>query len=454
MPARPFAVLVLALLTSFPLLTAGCRLDDSASPLPSAGSGGRSGAGGDRDTDSGAGGTSGIGPTGSPDAPIVPTSIDPGDGAAGPASFGQPCTSDSGCAGGHCSDGICCNTACKDMCSSCAVPGLVGTCVPASAGEDPHDDCPAEPTATCGRSGGCDGMGRCRLYTVGTECTPQTCSAGIESAPGHCTGPHSCGAGAPHPCAPFDCGLGRCVTACSPTAPCSPGFLCNAGRCMPGGTALYWRFDEAAGTTALDASGMGQDGTYVGEPTAPAPSALVPTTTFANPLSRAFAAAGRPSVRLANVAPALKPANEITFSLWYAASAAAVGGTDVLNLGTDLLLRLKPTDIEFAKRVSTVAGMVYAVARVAGGSTTHLDGKWHHLAGVTTAAGMRLYLDGTLRGSNARGEPTIYTGSDLWCGRDGSGAVGRDFAGNLDEVRIYTRALAVEEIAALAHGGP
>jgi hypothetical protein len=448
-PARPLAVLVVALASLWLPLAAGCRFDDSAVPMPSGGSGagGRGGAS--------TAGTGGGAIDTAPDlAPVMPTSVDPIDSAPAPAAQGMPCTAATGCASGFCTEGICCNVACKDMCHSCAVPGLLGMCVETPAGEDPRDDCPAEPTATCGRAGGCDGVGHCRLYTIGTECTPQTCAAGIESAPGHCTGPHTCGSGPTKSCAPFDCGLGRCVTACSAVAPCNPGFLCNAGRCMPGGTALYWRFDEDAGTAAADTSGLGNVGSYVGEPTLPAPSPLVPITAFANPHSRLFAPAGRPAVRLANVAAALKPANEITFTLWFSATSALPGGSDVMNLGTDLLLRLKPGDIEFAKRVSLVTGMVYGVARVSGGVTTHLDGKWHHLAGVATAAGMRLYLDGVLRGSNARGEPLVYTGADLWCGRDGGGGTGRDFTGGLDEVRIYTRALAAEEIAALAQGKP
>jgi trimeric autotransporter adhesin len=222
---------------------------------------------------------------------------------------------------------------------------------------------------------------------------------------------------------------------------------------MPGAASLHWRFDEDAGNVALDASGMGNAGTYVGEPTAPTPSNLVPATMFANPRSRLFGATGRPSVRLANVPAALKPANEMTFTLFYRATTVAMGGTDLLNLGTDFLLRLKPADIEFAKRVSTVAGMVYGITRAAPISN-HVDGKWHHVAGVATAAGMRIYVDGTLRGSNARGEPAVYTSPDLWIGRNGDGTPGRDFAGNVDEVRIYTRALAAEEIAALAAGGP
>ena len=217
---------------------------------------------------------------------------------------------------------------------------------------------------------------------------------------------------------------------------------------------MHWRFDEESGALALDATGQGNTGAYVGEPTLPGASTAVPSTMFPNPRSREFAATGRPGVLLANVGVALRPANDLSVSLWFRTSVATTTGADVFNLGSDVLLRIKPTDIEFAKRVSNVTGMIYAVVKTPA-LTTHLNNAWHHLGAVTTATGMKIYFDGALVGSNARGEPVVYEGTthDLWCGRDGQAVAGRDFSGGIDDVRIYTRALTAEEIAALAAGG-
>jgi hypothetical protein len=438
-PCRPRLLFALAL----SLALGACRVDPVDPPpvLPATG-GAPAGTGG---VSTGTGGAP-LGSGGSP-APLDAGS-EPEPTVKQP--LGQPCDGNPACASGFCSDGVCCNTACDKTCSSCALPGLVGTCVNAPAGEDPRTDCPVEPPSTCGRAGGCDGMGRCLMYVLGTECAPLTCRDGIETAAGHCAGVGMCTAGEGRVCGSNMCSNGRCLQGCSAAAPCPVGLDCVNARCVGAGPALHWRFDEATGGIAADSSGNAFGGLYVGEGKTPEPSTSLPPTTFSNPRSRLFPATGRPAVHLPGVSGVLKPANEITVSIWYRASSAGLGGSDIVSMGSDYFIRLKPTDIEFVKRVSNVSGMVYAVSRAM--LLTHLDGKWHHVAGVATASGMRLYLDGVLRNSNARGEPIVYGGNDLWVGRDGGGAVGRDFAGELDDLRIYTRALATEDIAALAAG--
>ena len=55
------------------------------------------------------------------------------------------------------------------LCRSCKLSGNLGTCTAARAGVDPRLECPAQAPATCGRAGGCDGMGACRLHPGGTD---------------------------------------------------------------------------------------------------------------------------------------------------------------------------------------------------------------------------------------------------------------------------------------------
>ncbi|HVV52444.1 MAG TPA: hypothetical protein VHO06_22445 [Polyangia bacterium] len=52
----------------------------------------------------------------------------------------ETCSIDAECASGHCAQNVCCASACAGPCSSCALPGTVGTCEP-DPGADP---------ATCG----------------------------------------------------------------------------------------------------------------------------------------------------------------------------------------------------------------------------------------------------------------------------------------------------------------
>lgn len=76
------------------------------------------------------------------------------------------------------------------------------------------------------------------------------------------------------------------------------------------------------------------------------------------------------------------------------------------------------------------------------------DGAWHFVAGtVSTADGViRTYLDGALAGETAFELPLGVNDGDLFIGRHY--LLGRYFAGDIDEVKVYSGALSAAEIAA------
>lgn len=93
-----------------------------------------------------------------------------------------------------------------------------------------------------------------------------------------------------------------------------------------------------------------------------------------------------------------------------------------------------------------------------GGTTTTLigtgsvisAGQWIHAAAVYDGATMRLYQDGDLVGSVAKsGTISTNPGVPVAIGNQPAGA-GRPFDGNIDDMRIYDRALTAAEIQALA----
>jgi hypothetical protein len=234
---------------------------------------------------------------------------------------------------------------------------------------------------------------------------------------------------------------------------CASGGVCVGGTCSSGpspGPALQWKFDDSAGTTALDASGNNFNGTYLGASGTPTPSTLVPAGGSAgNPFSRAFQRVNQQAVRLANTPALLKPTNGLTVSAWYRATSVDTSGAEIVSAGDNYILRLRAGQIEFAKRIT---GATYATCPfVITGAPVHLDGAWHHLAAVSSPTGMKLYFDGVERCTNARGENLLYDrGPDFWVGRHGNGSTAWDFEGNLDDVRVYPRALAASEITTLA----
>jgi hypothetical protein len=212
---------------------------------------------------------------------------------------------------------------------------------------------------------------------------------------------------------------------------------------------LRWTLDDETGTMALDASTNALHGTYIGDSGTPAPSTVVPPVMFPDPRSRAFMRSGRQAVQLATMPPVLKPANNFTISVWFQATSIDSGGAELLSGGNQYLLRLGNDTLRFSKRPAGGTGSVQCDLT---NITSHLDGKWHHLAGVQSPAGMKLYLDGVERCANTHGEDVRYDGGPtLFLGRHPDSA-NYDFEGILDDVRIYGAALTAGQVQALALG--
>jgi len=90
--------------------------------------------------------------------------------------LGIDCNAGSQCASGLCTDGVCCNSTCGQLCSSCNLAGHEGTCTTVPSGQDPKNQCTADPAGSCGHDGTCDGAGACRFQGPGTICGPAQCS--------------------------------------------------------------------------------------------------------------------------------------------------------------------------------------------------------------------------------------------------------------------------------------
>lgn len=84
------------------------------------------------------------------------------------------------------------------------------------------------------------------------------------------------------------------------------------------------------------------------------------------------------------------------------------------------------------------------------GAALVTDGKWHHVAGVYDRERLRLYVDGRLDRSLALDRPeSLDTRAPVMVGLGHDGR-GNAYAGDLDEVRVYGRALTAPEVEALA----
>jgi hypothetical protein len=216
------------------------------------------------------------------------------------------------------------------------------------------------------------------------------------------------------------------------------------------GLVLHWRFDELSGSAALDSSGRGFDGTFGGSP-GPSPSTETAPTTFANPGSRRFDLAAEDNVLLASMPEALRPTQGLTVSVWFRTTQTTQG--DLVSHGKDYFIRLDADDLlEFVRRRPPGSSSTWLSA--SGKAPAANDGQWHHAAGVASADGDTvIYMDGAPVNTDSQGLPFTYvTPSSLIVGRSMAGS--HPFDGWLDEVRIYDRALTVDEIGALARGEP
>jgi len=82
-------------------------------------------------------------------------------------------------------------------------------------------------------------------------------------------------------------------------------------------------------------------------------------------------------------------------------------------------------------------------------STTALPaGQWSHVLIRYTPGDQRIYINGTLAGQASFSGTPLANGDPLQLGAD-QGAVGRNFNGELDELRIYNSALSTTQISAL-----
>jgi hypothetical protein len=76
---------------------------------------------------------------------------------------------------------------------------------------------------------------------------------------------------------------------------------------------------------------------------------------------------------------------------------------------------------------------------------------WSSIAGVYDGSTMRIYINGAPDRTNPAPKSPRSSSAPLVIGRAGGGG-GHYFAGSIDDVRVYSRALSAAEIARLAQG--
>ncbi|WP_233198300.1 LamG-like jellyroll fold domain-containing protein [Cryobacterium sp. Y50] len=209
---------------------------------------------------------------------------------------------------------------------------------------------------------------------------------------------------------------------------------------------LYWRLGEAAGTTALDAGQLGNSGTYSGAVTKGADALITGTNSTAVTFNDGTVSSDTQFV------------NPTTYSLeaWF--NTTTTQGGKIIGFGN----RQTGLSTNYDRHVylqddgRLVFGTWTGKANLVTSAASYNDGVSHHVVAVQSPAGMQLYVDGALVGTNPQPAAQAYSG--YWrIGSDPTwGSSSPALAGTLDEVAVYPTALEAAVIGqhfALGSGG-
>ncbi|GGD57216.1 LamG domain-containing protein [Paenibacillus nasutitermitis] len=207
------------------------------------------------------------------------------------------------------------------------------------------------------------------------------------------------------------------------------------------GLKAEWKLDETAGTSASDSSGSGNTGTLVNGP--------VWTTGKKN---NALSFDGIDDYMNVPDSAALDGMGALTVSAWVNLAQLPAQSYDIVAKDTsDYSYRLligSNGQGHFA--VNTTNNGWYSTGTVAEIDLAITAGGWHHLVGTYDGSRLQTYVDGVPSGVS----PTPISGTIV----NGSSAVRLGFTphptidyfkGNIDEVRIYDRALSPTEVKSL-----
>ncbi|MEU1479120.1 family 43 glycosylhydrolase [Streptomyces sp. NPDC005760] len=219
------------------------------------------------------------------------------------------------------------------------------------------------------------------------------------------------------------------------------------GPDVPADLLLHYGFDESGGNIALDSSGHGHHGTYVGTP-------AFGTGVQDGSFRMSGDATGSPYVKIPN--GMLKNAGSVTVST-YAKWKGGSGFQWLFGLGpdSDKYLFATPSNGGNSLYSAITKASWSAESKLTAGSQL-TPGEWRHVTVTLDGATgtMVLYVDGV---EAARTTTTIKPSELYDAHKDYSGYIGRSlysgdpsFGGQVDDFRVYDRALSAAEVMELS----
>jgi len=201
----------------------------------------------------------------------------------------------------------------------------------------------------------------------------------------------------------------------------------------------HWKMDESSGTTIVDASGLNNDGTTIGDP-----------ARTAGVRQQALVLNGTTQYATVPHSTSLNSTNAITLAAWvkpgkqgtqYLIKKAVLDGTDgyELSLGNDgkAFFRInQKTSLNNYRVNSTIS---YPIT----GAT------WMHIAGTYDGTVLKIYINGVEDATFTPAIPVAISSNTLALGIGAQPDGVNKLLGTIDDARVYTTALTASEIANL-----
>ncbi|MFZ0034843.1 MAG: LamG domain-containing protein [Sedimentisphaerales bacterium] len=211
------------------------------------------------------------------------------------------------------------------------------------------------------------------------------------------------------------------------------GFNPNKDTSLVG----WWKLDDGQGTTAVDSSGMGNNGTLVSGP-----------TWVDGRLKGALEFNGTNSYVDCGNGASLNLTSQVTVAAWVYCATPMVAQQVWVWKGNNAYGLKETWTAGGASFCIFNAGAWYEAAASPG--LTDSDARtWIHWAGTYDGAAAKVYRNGALAGSVSYAGSIASTTVNLNFGQ-GSGSQ-QFFSGRLDDVRVYNRALTLDEITAVVN---
>ncbi|WP_448621152.1 PKD domain-containing protein [Geodermatophilus sp. URMC 65] len=239
--------------------------------------------------------------------------------------------------------------------------------------------------------------------------------------------------------------FGNSLTSSTITATVPSGSAGSASRpydtMVDGDGAVdHWRLGETSGTTAYD---------YAGPNNMTVGSGVTRNVTgaIAGDGDKAYrfngTSAGSAATQTAQASPQV-----FTVEAWF--QTTTTGGGKIVGFGNARtgLSTSYDRHVYMDAQGRVYFGVYNGAKRTVQSTAAFNDGRWHHVAGTLSPSGLALYVDGALVSSRTD-VTTANPITGYWrVGGDTSWATGLDwFAGQIDEVAVYSRALSAAEMA-------